>query len=286
MEDVFSQVHNALETPLATLVVLLVGPHGRGKTHFATQEAQRYTWSLSLNASSVRRTQELQSHFRVIKSKLAHVPDMCIVMDEVDGLKDGQWMMLSFLTSIEHQQQCRVRFILCCNEVGKLNDALLSRSSAFMVRAPTVESLCTVGRMYATVDISEESFKAMAEHSHGDYRHMIHQVEARNVGMEIEDDFPLQPLRILFPPGNDAPDMNLALDQLTFLTHSGHDRLMIQQWAVRAAKHARWLSSKRRQQALEFSERLTNRPSTLLQLWGAYIHVMGFGAKSTLPSFL
>jgi replication factor C small subunit len=161
--------------------LLFHGPPGCGKTTLAYAVARSvlgFGWRdnfLELNASDERGIAMVQGRLKpLVNQAVAEAPFRIVFLDEADSLtRDAQDALRRIIEQASHT----TRFILSCNRVSKLTEAIRSRCAVVPFKPLNETAIRTILHQVSEsekLQFSKEMEDSIVIHSRGDARRAIH----------------------------------------------------------------------------------------------------------------
>jgi replication factor C small subunit len=178
--------------------LLLAGIPGTGKTTVALCIAHELfgqnwrTFTLELNASDERGIDTVRDRIkdfsRYSRSGFGNVPFALIILDESDQMTGPAQ---TALRRIMETSSRTCRFILICNQSGKIIEPIQSRCAVFRFSKLDKKAMTTHLEHIAkkeNVKLSPEAAERIVEYSEGDLRHAINALQTASVYKDGEVD--------------------------------------------------------------------------------------------------
>lgn len=176
--------------------LLFSGPSGTGKTAIATAFAKDFygdDWRanfLELNASDERGIDVVRDRIKGFakQAPAGPYPFKIIYLDEADNLTNDSY---AALRRVMEDYAENTRFILSCNYINQILDAIQSRCVPFSVEALDREDVIRVLERVAEgedLEYTDEALELIAEYADGDARRAINTLQASSSGGEINSD--------------------------------------------------------------------------------------------------
>jgi replication factor C small subunit len=191
LHDIVESLKAFLRTPRTMPHLLLAGIPGTGKTTVALCIARQLfgqnwkTFTLELNASDERGIDTVRDRIkdfsRYSRTGFGNVPFALIILDESDQMTGAAQ---TALRRIMETSSRTCRFILICNQSGKIIEPIQSRCAIFrfskLDKKAMVEHLEKIAKR-ENIDLSSEAAERIVEYSEGDLRHAINALQTAAV---------------------------------------------------------------------------------------------------------
>ena len=194
LHDIVESLKAFLRTPRTMPHLLLAGIPGTGKTTVALCIARELfgpnwkTFTLELNASDERGIntvrERIKDFSRYSRTGFGNVPFALIILDESDQMTGPAQ---TALRRIMETSSRTCRFILICNQSGKIIEPIQSRCAIFrfskLDKKAMVEHLENIAKK-ENISLSVEAAERIVEYSEGDLRHAINALQTAAVYRE------------------------------------------------------------------------------------------------------
>jgi replication factor C small subunit len=194
LKDIVESLKGFMKKPKTMPHLLLAGIPGTGKTTAALCIARELfgenwkTFTLELNASDERGIDTVRDRIkdfsRYSRAAFGNVPFALIILDESDQMTGPAQ---TALRRIMETSSRTCRFILICNQSGKIIEPIQSRCAIFrfskLDRQAMVDHLRYIAKKENIVMASEAAEK-IVEYSEGDLRHAINALQTASVYRE------------------------------------------------------------------------------------------------------
>jgi replication factor C small subunit len=194
LKDIVESLKGFMKKPKTMPHLLLAGIPGTGKTTAALCIARELfgenwkTFTLELNASDERGIDTVRDRIkdfsRYSRAAFGNVPFALIILDESDQMTGPAQ---TALRRIMETSSRTCRFILICNQSGKIIEPIQSRCAIFrfskLDRQAMVDHLRYIAKKENIVMASEAAEK-IVEYSEGDLRHAINALQTASIYRE------------------------------------------------------------------------------------------------------
>ncbi len=188
LRDIVDSLRNFVRKPKTMPHLLLAGIPGTGKTTVALCIARELfgqnwrTFTLELNASDERGIdtvrERIKDFSRYSRAAFGNVPFALIILDESDQMTGPAQTALRRIMETSSRTS---RFIMICNQAGKIIEPIQSRCAIFrfskLDHKAMVEHLCCIAEK-EKVKLSPEAAERIVDYAEGDLRHAINALQA------------------------------------------------------------------------------------------------------------